>query len=110
VCGFNSTALLEALAAGRPVVQPRFAEAAYVEQRRFSVDLGPAVTYAGSPEELAAMLAETALRREPTPEALPAASLGALEEWVGNTDGRAGRRTADAILSDIAGPDRKARP
>jgi hypothetical protein len=110
VCGFNSTALLEALAAGRPVVQPRFAEAAHAEQGRFSVDLGPSVTYAGSPEELAAMLAETALRREATPEALSAASLRALEDWVGNTDGKAGRRTADAVLSAIAGPDREAPP
>jgi hypothetical protein len=102
VCGFNSTALLEALAAGRPVVVPRFAEAAEPEMQPFVVDLGDAVDYADDPLALGHRLAELARSRVPPLAELPDASREVLETWLFNADGRAGERVRSAVRAEIA--------
>ena len=50
--GFNTTALIEALALGKPVIVPRYGEAKDPDLQKFIIDLGDAVEYADSPREL----------------------------------------------------------
>jgi len=97
VCGFHSTLLLEALAAGRTVVVPWFAEIRDPDIRRHVFNLGSAVTFALSPEELIQKLESRARERVPVQRDLPVPTLSLLQEWLGNDDGRAGERTAAAI-------------
>jgi len=52
VVGFNTTGLLEAVAAGKPVIVPSFGEAQDPRMRGHIIDLQDAVTYASSPDEL----------------------------------------------------------
>jgi hypothetical protein len=101
VCGFHSTLLLEALAAGRPVIVPWFAEALHPEVRRHVLDLDAAVSKASSPEELKQKLEMAARARSPVPSELPTETLTLLRDWVGNEDGRAGERTERAIRQVI---------
>ena len=101
VCGFNSTSLLEALAAGKPVVVPRYAEALEAEMQPYLVDLEDAVEYAPSPEELVALLARRARERLPPSATLPPATVRVLDKWLFNSDGLAGRRVREAVLAEI---------
>ena len=101
VCGFHSTLLLEALAAGRPVVVPWFAEALEPRIQRYVHDLGVAVSRASSKEDLIERLRKLALARTPVPEHLPKPTLQLLHGWLGNEDGRAAERAAAAILRVI---------
>ena len=57
VVGFNTTALIEALALGKPVIVPRYGEAKDPDLQKFIIDLGDAVEYADSPRELREMVA-----------------------------------------------------
>jgi hypothetical protein len=103
VTGFISTALFEALAAGKPVVCPRFAEAADPAMAEYLIDMAAAVDYADTPEALVeAMAAHARARATPSAE-LPAATAALLVRWTGNADGRAGARTAEAVWAEIAG-------
>lgn len=104
VCGFNTTALLEALATGKPVVVPRFAEAVDPKMQPYIVDLEDAAQYAESPAELVALLRRYALSREPIPLELNSAQHRVLVRWVGNSDGCAGERVRSAVLSEIKPP------
>jgi hypothetical protein len=101
VCGFNSTALLESLAAGKPVVVPDFGEAREARMRPYLVDLGGAAETAESPESLAAALARIAAAPPPVPAELDPAVAQALDTWTGNADGRAGARVAAALMAEI---------
>ncbi len=101
VCGFHSTLLLEALAAGRPVVVPWFAEALEPRIQRYVHDLGAAVSRASSKDDLIDQLRTLALARTPVPAHLPKPTLQLLHAWLGNEDGRAGERAAEAILRVI---------
>ena len=103
VCGFNTTALLEAISAGKPVVVPRFAEARDERMIPYVVDLEDAVDHADSPEGLIEKLRAAALARQPSPAKLDTARLRALERWVGNPDGHAGERMRALILAEITG-------
>ena len=49
VVGFNTTALVEALALGKPVIVPHYGEAKDPNLQKFTIDLGDAVEYAKSP-------------------------------------------------------------
>jgi glycosyltransferase involved in cell wall biosynthesis len=103
VCGFNSTSLLEALAAGKPVVVPHYAEALEAEMQPYLVDLEDAVEYAESPEELAELLVRCARERRQPSADLPAATARVLDKWLFNSDGQAGLRVREAVLAEIAG-------
>jgi hypothetical protein len=102
VCGLHSTMLVEALAAGRPVVVPWYAEVLDPEISRFVFDLGSLITRARSPSALLNEVRTLALACTPVPEVLSPGILSILREWVGNDDGRAGERTAAAMLRILA--------
>lgn len=106
VCGFNSTALLEALTAGRPVVQPRFAEATDPALTPYIVDLGDTVRYADDPQALVAALERLARESVAMPHDLSPTVSRELARWTGNADGQAGPRAARAILDEITRPAR----
>lgn len=101
VCGLQSTLLLEALAAGRPVVVPWYAEALHPEVNAFLFDLGDAARKVGSARELIDVARSLALARSSVPEALAPEVSRLLEEWLGNRDGGASHRAARAILSVV---------
>ncbi|MFP6746534.1 MAG: hypothetical protein VCD66_02900 [Alphaproteobacteria bacterium] len=103
VTGFISTALFEALAAGKPVVVPRFAEAADRAMADYLIDMADAVEYADTPEALAGMMAAHARARAAPAAELTAAAAAALVRWSGNADGQAGPRAAEAVWAEIAG-------
>jgi len=103
VLGHVSTALLEALAAGRPVVLPGFAERLLPAHAGFDLGLQPAADVARSPDDLVALLAARARERRAVPRQLSAEAVAALERWTGNPDGRAGERVALALDREIAG-------
>lgn len=102
VIGFNTTALLEALAAGKPVIVPQFAEAEDTRMRQLVIDIGRAVERAASPAELVRMASAHLDGPSATSEELSAAASDALTYWVGNDDGQAGRRVLDAVRSEIS--------
>jgi hypothetical protein len=93
--------LLEALAAGRPVVVPHYAEATDPKIAWYLFDLGAAAITVASPEELKERLRALALARTPVPADLPPTTTELLRQWVGNHDGRAGERAAAAIIRTI---------
>jgi len=98
VCGFNTTALFEALAAGRPVVMPSFEEALDRTMTPFMLDMGKAVDYARTPEELVEILVRHAGNQEAISNSLSDQKKDVLKKWVGNPDGRAGERLRQAII------------
>lgn len=101
ICGFNSTSLLEAIAADRPVVVPRFAEAAEPRMGPYLIDYENAVEYANSPEDLTARLIRHARSPRPPRLDLPEESRRVLKRWLHNDDGRAGERVRAAVLAEI---------
>lgn len=102
VVGFNTTGLLEAVAAGKPVIVPFFGEAQNESMRDLIIDLGSAVEYAHSPAELTEMICRYLARKTEIPYELPTAARQTLSYWVGNDDGEAGRRVMTAIKAEIA--------
>ena len=90
VVGFNSTALLEALAAGVPTIVPGFGEASHSGAEGWTFDLTDAADVAGSPEQLVDMVSQAILR--PPSSVLSDGVLAALERHTGNADGRSGER------------------
>jgi glycosyltransferase involved in cell wall biosynthesis len=102
VCGFNSTSLLEALAAGKPVIVPRYDEALHEEMQPYIVDLRDAVQYAGSPEALTDLLARYARTPNKPPAVLTETVSRVLDKWLFNSDGQAGRRVREAVLAEIS--------
>jgi hypothetical protein len=102
VIGFNTTALLEALAAGKPVIVPQFAEAEDERMRRLVIDVGGAVERATSPGEVIRMAGAHLDGPSATPKELSGAASEALTYWVGNDDGQAGRRVLKAVRAEIS--------
>ena len=101
ICGFNTTALLEAIAAGKPVVVPWFAEALKEEMQSYIIDLEDAVEYADSPQDLVSRLGSYALNPQPPIVNLTKTKTQMLNKWVGNSDGLAGERVREALLNEI---------
>ena len=104
VVGFNTTGLLEAVAAGKPVIVPWFGEAQDGAMREHIIDLGQAVTYALSPEELIRQVSECIENPRDVPSGLDDTTARVLEYWVGNHDGAAGDRVYHAVKDVIARP------
>jgi len=100
-CGFKSTAMLEAVAAGVVVVVPRFAEAADTAVQKYFIDFGGVAIHADSISELEETLVNTARRGagEPVAPRPAAAESRLLDHWLGNSDGRAGARVREALAS-----------
>ena len=100
MCAINSGSLLEALAANVDVVSPYFDEAVAPLTAPFMVDLGDAAGRATSTDDLVIMMAERALAhpaRNRESELRPT-SVGPLEQWVNNADGKAGERGSQVIM------------
>lgn len=98
VCGFNSTALLEALAMGKPIIVPRFAETQSEDLAPYVVDIGDNIANAGSQNELIEMLIESSMNPDKgRPTEIDNKTAQILERWTGNTDGRAGQRVREVI-------------
>ena len=103
VVGMNSTALLEALAMGKTVLCPRYAEAADPAMYPWIVDFGSAVEHIESPEGLAARLVELTNGPVPVvPAQLDQSVSDALEQWAGNSDGKASERVIAVIENELA--------
>jgi len=99
VIGLNTTALLEAIAAGRHVIVPCFEEAALDANKGYLFDLGEAVCTLSQPVQL-----DEAIGRLLDVE--PAASLTSdatrtLSQYLGNPDGGSGDRAYAWILSHL---------
>lgn len=103
ICGFNTTGLLEGLAAGKKVVVPRFDEALDEKMQPYIIDLEDAVECAGSPHDLIDILKKHALSDDPPAVDLSPAAIRMLDKWVGNSDGRSGQRVCDALIKEING-------
>jgi hypothetical protein len=101
VCGFNSTALLEAIAAGKPVVMPWFAEAEAPAVWPYLVDLRSVSVAPKSSDKLYDELIRLAREPERVPEMLEPENRKALALWTGNDDGVASTRTYEAIMREI---------
>lgn len=102
VVGFNTTGLLEAIAAGKPVIVPRYGEALDYKARDFAIDLGDAVDYAHSPDEIIDLACRYVDGGTTVPSELSSSAMRALRQWTGNDDGAAGRRVLAAIRAELS--------
>lgn len=101
VIGFNTSGLLEALAAGKPVVVPWFGEACHPGMREHIIDLGSAVDYGYSPDELIEQVCRHADAPVEVSLELKAETAAVLRHWAGNDDGASGQRVRDSIRVEI---------
>jgi len=101
VCGFTTTALLEAIASGKPVVVPRFAEALDDDTKPFFLDLGDAVDHAASADDLYDRLLAGAVPPAPPSADLSTHASEMLDHWAGNPDGKAGDRVRAAVMAEV---------
>ena len=103
LCTINSGSLFEALAANVEVVSPHFDEAATPLAAPFMVDLGASAARANSADELVSIVAEKALSRPAKSRGaeLSEASCRALDQWVNNSDGKAGERVSRVIMEMV---------
>ncbi len=99
VCGFNSTALIEAVALNKAVVVPRFYEAADTHLEKFILDMRGVAQFAESEAELIELLANNARSETLRHEAfdLSEEQCAFLTKWLGNADGHAGDRVYKAV-------------
>ena len=105
VCGFNTTAVLEAIAADRPVVVPNFAEATKEEYKDYVLDYENAVDYADSQEQLKDMILSHCrgdVRSDKNTRRLVASREAILKKWANNADGKAGERVRESIKRLLA--------
>jgi hypothetical protein len=107
IIGFNSTALLEALAAGKPVIVPQFGEANDPRMRPLVIDIGDGTERAHSPEELIEMASAHLKAMSSLPTELGPTAARALSYWVGNSDGLAGQRVRESVVEEILNSGRQ---
>ncbi len=104
ITGLQSTTIFESIAAGKPVLVPRFAEAADPEMQPFLLDFGGAVDYAESAESFARTLTEWGHGEHPVSVWNPA-RVATLDGWYGNPDGQSAERIWQALQKELnAGP------
>jgi len=96
---FNSTVILEGLAAGIPVVVPRFAEASVTEAHGWMLRLDDAVESVDSEQELMEAIARAWQRGPSAVISDPART--ALERYVGDADGGAADRFFAALSETV---------
>ncbi len=102
VVGMNSTALLEAVAMGKTVLCPGYAEAADPAMHPWIADLGSSVEHAQSPERLIARLSEITSGPVPVvPAELGRPAVETLDQWAGNSDGKASERVRAVIRQEV---------
>lgn len=103
ICGFRTTALFEAMAAGKPLIIPHFAEAKSAAMAAFILDLGEAAEYADSEDDLVEKACKHLQKRDKPIVELTPNNISVLEKWTGNSDGNAGTRVANAVMTEING-------
>lgn len=108
ICGHNTTVLLEGIAAGKPVVQPHFAEALDPRYGGYILDLGEAVEYARSPDSLVERLATHCASSVSIPVEITGPARVALARWAGNADGRAAARARAGLFAELTAGSRSA--
>ena len=103
IAGFNSTVLLEALAAKTAVVVPAFAEAELgsTAERHGTLRLDGAVSYARTEDDLDALLAQKAAHTPDRTRPFTAEERKALERYIGFVDGQSGTRMRRSIAAAI---------
>jgi len=101
ICGFNTTALLEGLAAGIPVVTPEFDEVIDPVTSDFAVSFGNATLSPNDPESMYVVLSDLMKRLAPPNIELSNEVKDELETWVGNPDGLAGQRVRAVFESEM---------
>ena len=101
VIGFNTTALLEALAAGKPVIVPNFDEALDPRMQDLIIDVGDAVDRPESAEDLVKMICDYVDTPREIPMNISSDASHALRYWVGNEDGAAGQRVLAAVRNEV---------
>lgn len=93
VCvAFNSTVILEAIAARVPVIVPAFGEAAFNAAQQYIIDFGSTVHRAESPEQLASMAAWFVDNPSAQVQHTAPGASDVLARLVGNPDGASGMR------------------
>lgn len=93
VCvAFNSTIILEALAARVPVIVPAFGEANVESAKQYIIDFGPTVHHAESPAKMADMAAWFVDNPSAQLQDITPAASEALSRLVANPDGASGKR------------------
>ncbi|GIK79319.1 MAG: hypothetical protein BroJett024_04240 [Alphaproteobacteria bacterium] len=102
IAGVNSTSLIEARIAGRPVVIPVFEEAAGIHQDRiyFRKYFGTEFLVGETPEHFITQI-EAAMRAERS--LVPGDGTALIEEFFGFADGRATERLAAVFSAAVAG-------
>jgi hypothetical protein len=100
VCGAHSTALLEALAANKPVIVTEYEELADSANKKHLIDFGGAAIRAISKASFMAHL-NTQLDAPPNGADLTAEARALLKFWLGNDDGYASERAAREIMDLI---------
>lgn len=101
ICGFNTTAILEGLAAGLPVVTPAFDEVVDPKMRDYAASFGNATYTPDDPESTYRLLTEL-MSRPVTPEkSLRPEVSEILDLWVGNPDGRASDRVRQVFEHEM---------
>jgi len=101
VCGFNTTAILEGLAAGLPVVTPEFDEVIDSKMRDFAPSFGEA-TYRPNDQESMYNVIVGLLKSKTQPvKELTNDVKDALDIWVGNSDGNAGNRVRQVFEKEM---------
>lgn len=101
ICGFNTTAILEGLAAGLPVVTPMFDEVKNPAMRDYAPSFGSATHAPDDPRSTYRVLTELMSRRPAPTVTLPHEVSEMLDVWVGNPDGRAGERVCEAFEKEM---------
>ena len=102
VCGHNTTVMLEALAAGKPVVVPDFGEMQNASFHGYNVELGNAVEHASSVDDLVERMRRHCLKPAPVNAELEPAAFAALAQWTGNPDGKASDRVRSLIRQELS--------